>query len=481
MEIIDGLLRTFVVRKNYQLGLRKVIRTIKSSIQVKDRDFTEGSINTAIIMLAIPMMLEQIMESIFAVVDIYFVSKISVNAIATVGLTETFMFIIYSLAIGLSAGTTALIARRTGEKNRKGASNVAVQSIILSSTIAIAVGLFGYIYAEEVLRLMGGDEVLIAEGVGYTRILLSFNIIIFLLYLLNAIFRGAGDAAIAMYSLIFANSINIILDPLLIFGYGPFPEMGINGAATATCIGRGFGVLMQLFILIRGSSAIKLIWHDIKLDINVIWELIKLSLGGIGQYIIATFSWIFLVRIVSEFGNTAVAGYTVAFRVIVFTILPSWGLANAVATLVGQNLGAGKPDRAEKSAWTASFYNAVFLVFVSIIFWIFAPEIIAFFTQEVEVIREGVRALRIITLGYIVFSYGMVLGNAFNGAGDTVTPTVTNFIAFWLIEIPLAYALAKTLGFGSQGVYASIAIAEAFLAVMLIFLFRRGKWKLKKI
>lgn len=463
------------------MGIKKVIKAIKSSIQVTDRDFTKGDLRSAIIMLAIPMMLEQIMESIFAVVDIYFVSKLSVNAIATVGLTETFMFIIYSLAIGLSAGTTALIARRTGEKDPEGASNVAVQSIVLSSTIALLVGVFGFIYAEDVLRLMGGDEVLISEGVGYTRILLSFNIIIFLLYLLNAIFRGAGDAAIAMYSLIFANTINIILDPMLIFGIGPFPELGINGAAIATCIGRGFGVLLQLYILIKGSSSIKLIWKDIKFDLLVIWELIKLSLGGIGQYIIATFSWIFLVRIVSEFGNTAVAGYTVAFRVIVFTILPSWGLANAVATLVGQNLGANQPDRAAESAWTASFYNAIFLVVVSIIFWVFAPEIISFFTQDIEVIREGVRALRIITLGYIVFSYGMVLGNAFNGAGDTITPTVTNFIAFWLIEIPLAYTLAKTLGFGSQGVYASIAISEAFLAVMLIYLFRRGKWKLKKI
>jgi len=461
--------------------IKKVVRTIRDSISGKNHDFTKGNLGKAIILLAIPMMLEQVMESIFAVVDIYFVSKISVNAIATVGLTETFMFIIYSLAIGLSAGTTALIARRTGEKDRKGASNVAVQSMVLSSAIALVVGTLGYIYAEDVLRLMGGDEALISEGVGYTRILLSFNIIIFLLYLLNAIFRGAGDAAIAMYSLIFANSINIILDPLLIFGIGPFPELGINGAAIATCIGRGFGVLLQLFILIKGSSKIKLIWEDMKVDLAVIWELIKLSLGGIGQYIIATFSWIFLVRIVSDFGNTAVAGYTVAFRVIIFTILPSWGLANAVATLVGQNLGAGEPERAEKSAWLASKYNAFFLVFVSIIFWIFAPEIISFFTPEADVIAEGVKALRIITLGYIVFSYGMVLGNAFNGAGDTVTPTIVNFIAFWLIEIPLAYCLAKWLGFGSQGVYASIAISETFLAAMLIYLFRKGKWKLKKL
>ena len=432
-------------------------------------------------MLAVPMMLEQVMESVFAVVDIYFVSQISVNAIATVGLTETFMFIIYSLAIGLSAGATALVARRTGEKNKEGASNVAFQAIILGSFIAIIAGIFGYIYAEDVLRLMGGDEALIREGVGYTRILLSFNIIIFLLYLLNAIFRGAGDASIAMYSLIFANTINIILDPILIFGIGPFPEMGINGAATATCIGRGFGVALQLFILLRGSSEIKLIWRKLKVDIKVIIELIKLSLGGIGQYIISTFSWIFLVRIVSQFGNTAVAGYTVAFRVIVFAILPSWGLANAVATLVGQNLGANEPERAEASVWIAAKYNAIFLVMVSVVFWVFAPYIIAFFTQEAGVISEGVKALRIICLGYIVFSYGMVMGQAFNGAGDTFTPTWTNFIAFWVVEIPLAYTLAVYLGFGSSGVYASIAISEAVLAVLLIYLFRRGKWKLKKI
>lgn len=463
------------------MKLTTIFSTLRKSLSAKNHDFTKGKISTAIVLLAIPMMLEQIMESIFAVVDIYFVSKVSVNAIATVGLTETFMFIIYSLAIGLSAGTTALVARRTGEKDPEGASNVAFQSILLSSFVAILVGTLGYIYAEDVLRLMGGDEVLIKEGVSYTRILLTFNIVIFLLYLLNAIFRGAGDAAIAMWSLIFANTINIILDPLLIFGFGPFPELGIKGAAVATCIGRGFGVMLQLYILIRGSSAIKVIWSKLRIDINTIVELIKLSIGGIGQYIIATFSWIFLVRIVSQFGNSAVAGYTVAFRVIVFTILPSWGLANAVATLVGQNLGAKQPERAAKSAWIASKYNAIFLVCVSIIFWIFAPSIISFFTQEEAVIEEGIKALRIICLGYIVFSYGMVLGQAFNGAGDTFTPTLTNFIAFWLIEIPLAYTLAVTMGFGSTGVYASIAIAEAFLALMLIYLFRRGRWKEKII
>ncbi len=427
------------------------------------------------------MMLEQVMESIFAVVDIYFVSKISVNAIATVGLTETFMFIVYSLAIGLSAGTTALVARRVGEKDRIGASNVAVQSIILSSFIALIVGFIGFVYAEDILRLMGGDESLISEGVGYTRILLGFNIVIFLIYLLNAIFRGAGDAVIAMYSLIFANSINIILDPILIFGLGPFPELGIKGAAIATCIGRGSGVVMQLYILLRGSSIIKIFWNKVKIDIRVIFELIKLSIGGIGQFIIATFSWIFLVKIIAQFGNTAVAGYTVAFRVIVFTILPSWGLANAVATLVGQNLGAKQPERAEESAWTAAYFNTIFLFTVSILFWIFAPRIISFFTSEPEVISEGVKALRIITLGYIVFSYGMVLGQAFNGAGDTFTPTLTNFIAFWMIEIPLAYALSIYFGFGSIGVYASIAISEAFLALLLIYLFKKGRWKLKKI
>lgn len=427
------------------------------------------------------MMLEQVMESIFAIVDIYFVSKISVNAIATVGLTETFMFIIYSLAIGLSAGATAMVARRIGEKNEKEARNVAFQAILLSTFIAIFVGVLGYIYAEDILRLMGGEEDLIREGVSYTRILLSFNIIIFLLYLLNAIFRGAGDAAIAMWSLIFANTINIILDPMLIFGWGPFPELGIKGAAIATCIGRGCGVLLQLYILFRGSSAIRLGWESMKVDIKVIKELVKLSLGGIGQYIISTFSWIFLVRIVSRFGSNAVAGYTVSFRVIIFTILPSWGLSNAVATLVGQNLGAGKPDRAEKAAWIACKYNAIFLVSVGALFWMFSPQIISFFTQEPEVIAEGVKSLRIICLGYIVFSYGMVLGQAFNGAGDTATPTMTNFIAFWLIEIPLAYLLSIYLGYGSSGVYASIAIAEAFLALMLIYLFRRGKWKLKKV
>ncbi len=463
------------------MNIQKILETLRDSVSGKNHDFTKGSLGKAIILLAIPMMLEQIMESIFAVVDIYFVSKISVNAIATVGLTETFMFIIYSLAIGLSAGTTALVARRVGEKNPEGASNVAFQAILLSTSIALIVGILGFVFAEDVLRLMGGEEDLIAEGVGYTRILLTFNFIIFLLYLLNAIFRGAGDAAIAMWSLIFANSINIILDPMLIFGIGPFPEMGIKGAATATCIGRGFGVLLQLLILIRGRSVIKFVWSKLKIDVNVISELVKLSLGGIGQYIISTFSWIFLVRIVSQFGNTAVAGYTVAFRVIVFTILPSWGLANAVATMVGQNLGAKLPDRAERAAWIASAYNAIFLVSVSIVFWIFAPSIIGFFSQELAVVQEGVRALRIICLGYIVFSYGMVLGQAFNGAGDTFTPTLTNFIAFWLLEIPLAYLLAVHLDFGSKGVYASIAISEVILAFMLIYLFRRGKWKLKEI
>lgn len=459
----------------------KILKLIIEAFKIEDKDFTSGNLNHAIILLAIPMMLEQVMESIFAVVDIYFVSKVSVNAIATVGLTETFMFIVYSLAIGLSTGTTALVARRVGEKNSLGASNVAMQAILLSGTIALIVGVLGFIFAEDILRLMGGEEDLIKEGVSYTRILLGFNIIIFMLYLLNAIFRGAGDASIAMYSLIFANTINIILDPLLIFGFGPIPAMGITGAAIATCIGRGFGVLLQLIILFRGRSIIKIVFSKIKLDLKVIGELIKLSIGGIGQYIIATFSWIFLVRIVSKFGSAAVAGYTISFRVIIFTLLPSWGLANAVATLVGQNLGAGQPDRAETAAWKASYYNAYFLIAAGIVFWIFAPQIIGIFSNEGPVVLEGVKALRIICLGYIIFSFGMVLGQAFNGAGDTFTPTVTNFIAFWIIEIPLAYSLAILLDLGSQGVYFSIAISETALALMLIYLFRKGKWKLKKI
>ncbi len=462
---------------NFISFLKRFIHLFVIAIKGSEKEFTSGSINKAIFLLSIPMIGEMIMESLFAVADVFFVSKISVNAVATVGLTESILMIIYSVAIGLSMATTAIVSRRVGEKKYKRASDAAFQSIFLAVIVGAALGLAGFLFAEDILMLMGGESDLIREGVGFTKIMFAGNLSIFLLFLNNAIFRGAGDASIAMRSLWIANGLNLILDPLLIFGLGPVPAMGIEGAAIATTIGRSIGVLYQTVGLLNNRGIIRIGWNNVIIRFKTVIELIKISMGGMGQFLIETASWIFLVKVMALFGSEALAGYTIAFRVIVFTILPSWGMSNAAATLVGQNLGAGFPDRAEKSVWNTAFYNMVFLGLVSIVFFIAAEPIIGLFMQSDVVQGIGVSALRIICFGYVFFAYGMVISQAFNGAGDTKTPLIVNFFVFWVIQIPLAYWLSVTLDWQAEGVFFTIAFCHSLQAIISILLFRRGKWK----
>ncbi len=457
--------------------MRKIWNLVLESLRGEERSYTSGSLRRAIVLLSIPMILEMVMESLFAVVDVFFVSKVGIEAVATVGLTESVITLVYSLAIGLSMAATAMVARRVGEKRPGAAARAGAQAMLLAMVLSVAISILGIVFAADILRLMGGTESLIASGVGYTRIMMGSNMVIMLLFLLNGIFRGAGDASLAMRSLWLANGINILLDPIFIFGWGPFPEMGVMGAAVATTIGRGLGVAYQLHHLFGGKGVVHIRAADFLPDLPVLRKLGNIGATGAGQFLIASASWIFLMRIIAHFGSESVAGYTIAIRIIVFTILPSWGLSNAAATLVGQNLGAGKPERAEASVWVTAFYNMLFLLGVSIIFILLAPQLIRLFNGEPAVVQAGVTSLRIICLGYVFFAYGMVLGQAFNGAGDTRTPTLLNFICFWLIEIPLAYVLAIPLGWGLPGVCWAIAGAETLLALLLVVLFRRGRWK----
>ena len=443
----------------------------------EQQDYTSGSIRKAIFLLSIPMIAEMIMESLFAIIDIYFVSKVSVNAMATIGLTESVITLLYAVAIGLSMAATALVARRVGEKKPEKASIAGTQAIILGTLVALIAGAIGFIFPREILGLMGAEEDLINEGFGYTQILIGGNITIMLLFLINAIFRGAGDATIAMRSLWLANILNIILDPIFIFGLGPIPAFGVEGAAIATTIGRGTAVIYQFYILQSGKSLIKINLSAMRLKLNVMLNLIKVSLGGIGQFLIGTSSWVFLMRIVSEFGNDVLAGYTLAIRIIMFTILPAWGMSNAAATLVGQNLGAQKPDRAEKSVWKTAKYNVIFMLLVSVIYIAFADYLVAIFTDDPNVIHYAALSLRLVSSGYIFYGYGMVMTQAFNGAGDTKTPTFINLVSFWIFQLPLAYFMAIHFEFGPSAVFISVAAAESLLAVMAIVIFRKGKWK----
>ncbi len=464
-----------------KLSLVKILKYFKIAVTGKEQDFTSGSIRRAVFMLAIPMILEMLMESIFAVVDIFYVSKVSVNAVATIGLTESVVTLIYAVAIGLSMAATAVVARRIGEKDLKGASQASVQVIFLGVAVAAIISVIGILYPKEILGLMGAEQQLIEDGFGYTQILLGGNVTIMLLFLINAIFRGAGNASIAMWTLIVSNGLNIILDPIFIFGFGPVPAYGVEGAAIATTIGRGTAVLFQLGILFFGYSQIKIALNDLVLQTKIMFNLIKVSLGGIGQFLIGTSSWVFLMRIMSEFGSEVLAGYTIAIRVMMFTFMPAWGMSNAAATLVGQNLGAQKPDRAEDSVWKTGKYNAIFMVLVSIIYLVFAKQIILLFNTDVEVVKYGSLCLQVIAAGYIFYGYGMVVIQAFNGAGDTKTPTWINFICFWMFQLPLAYITAVTLDFGPLGVFISITLAEVLIAVIGIWWFRKGKWKSVKV
>ncbi len=464
-----------------KISLKQFIQYFKIAVTGKEQNFTSGSIRRAVFMLSIPMILEMLMESIFALVDILYVSQVSVNAVATIGLTESVITLVYAVAIGLSMAATAIVARRVGEKDLKGASNAAVQVIFLGVFVAIAISVIGILYPKEILELMGAEPDLIAEGYGYTKILLGGNITIMLLFLINAIFRGAGDASVAMWALILSNGLNIILDPMFIFGFGPIPAFGVEGAAIATTIGRGTAVIFQLAVLFFGYSKIKVGIKDLVIRVEVMFNLVKVSLGGIGQFLIGTSSWVFLMRIMSEFGSEVLAGYTIAIRVMLFTLMPAWGMSNAAATLVGQNLGAKEPERAELSVWKTGKYSAIFMGFVSIIYLVFAPQIIVLFNKTPDVVKYGSLCLRVIAAGYIFYGYAMVVVNAFNGAGDTKTPTYINFVCFWLLQLPFAYVMAITLDFGPVGVFWAITLAEILIAIISIIWFKKGHWKTVKV
>src|SRR5882724_2128734 len=459
----------------------KLWSSIRESIRGSHQDFTTGNLNRAILLLAIPMVLEMVLESLFAVVDVFWVGRLGADAVATVGLTESLLSLVFAVGLGLSLSTTAMVARRIGEKDPEGAAVAGTQAIFLGFGVSAIIGIPCWIYGGELLRLMGASSAIVATGSGYARIALGGSGVVLLLFLNNAIFRGAGDAAVAMRLLWVSNIINLILDPCFIFGIGPFPKLGVTGAALATLTGRSIGVLYQFYRLMRGSERIRILRSQIHLNLSVLFRLVRVSLTGILQFAIAHTSWIGLVRIVSVFGSAALAGYTIAIRILIFVILPSWGLSNAAATLVGQNLGAKQPERAEKSVWRTGLYNMIFLGVVGLFFILFAERVIRLFTQDPAVIPLAVSALRIFSYGNIGYAYAMVMLQAFNGAGDTITPTIVNFFAFWMLEIPLAYFLALHTRMQAHGVYWSVVVAEASMAAISIILFKRGYWKRQKI
>ena len=455
---------------------------IRESLRGTHRDYTQGPIGRSIIVLAIPMVLEMLMESVFAVADIYWVAHLkNADAVATVGLTESMLTMIYAVAIGLGIGATATIARRVGERNPEGAARAAVQVIWLGLIVSAVIGTVGVILAPKLLALMGGSRWVIEQGVGFTRVMFAGNASIVLLFLINAIFRGAGDAAIAMRVLWLANIINIILGPCFIFGWGPFPELGVMGAAVATTIGRSTGVLYALSRLVRSGGRFDIKREHVKLDPAIMVRLIRLSATATFQVFIGMASWIGLVFTIAKFGSNALAGYTIGIRVIIFALLPSWGMANAAATMVGQALGAKKPERAEQAVWRAGFYNMICLGIVGLLFVLFARQIIGLFTDDPNVVPYGVDCLRIVAYGFLFYAYGMVITQSFNGAGDTWTPTIINLFVFWLWELPLAYVLAIVLGLGPRGVFLAIMIAFSTLALVSAVLFRRAKWKARVV
>ncbi len=466
---------------NNQLTLKNIFKHFKDAVTGKEQDFTTGSIRKAVFMLSIPMILEMLMESIFALVDIIYVSQVSVNAMATVGLTESVLTLVYAIAIGLCMGATAIVSRRTGETDQEGAKQAAVQVIFLGISISIIISVIGILFPKEILGFMGGEADLIEEGYGYTQVLLGGNITVMLLFLINAIFRGAGNASIAMWTLILSNSLNIILDPIFIFGFGPIPAYGVEGAAIATTTGRGVAVIAQLVILFRGNSYIKIAIKDLVIRTKVMMNLINVSLGGIFQFFIGTSSWVILMMIMATFGSDVLAGYTIAIRIMMFTLMPAWGMSNAAATLVGQNLGAQKPERAEQSVWKTGKYAAIFMGTVSIIYLIFARTFLSWFTDNPIVIENGAVCLQIIAAGYLAYAYGMVVIQSFNGSGDTYTPTLINFICFWLFQLPFAYLMAVVLEYGPIGVFWAITLAEILIAIIGIWFFRKGKWKTMKV
>lgn len=458
-------------------NISKLFKLLRESVSGKEQDYTAMRLNKAIVLLSVPMILEMIMESLFAVIDMYFVNKINVEAVATVGMTESVLALVYSVAIGISMAATAMVSRRIGEKDKPAAARSAAQTVILGTIMSILIGIAGFVYAEPILRLLGASDAVVAEGLSYTQWMFGGNIVILFLFLINGIFRGAGDAFLAMYALIISNVLNIILDPLLIFGLGPIPAMGIEGAAIATNIGRGVGVLFQLYFLVAGPGSLKIGWKQWKPQWDLIKTVLRLSLGGAGQFVIASASWIFLFRIMAAFGDEAIAGYTLGIRIIVFFLLPAWGMANAAATLVGQNLGANQPLMAAKAAWRTAYYNMGFLGLVTILCVFAGEEIINIFAESAAVAAYASDCIFWLSFGYIFYAIGMVLGQAFNGAGDTRTPTILNFFGFWVLQIPLAYLLANTLGYGPRGVFFAIAGSEIVLSLIIAWYFKKGHWQ----
>jgi putative MATE family efflux protein len=458
--------------------------TIKEALRGSHHDFTQGSIRRAIFLLAVPMVLELALESLFAVVNIFYISHMSANiteALAIVGLTESLLTLVFTIGMGVAMAVTATVARRVGEKNLPGAGFAGAQGIWLGIFCSLPITLVGLFFMPMVFRLMGAHSEVISIGLGYGQVIFAGNVTVMLLFINNAIFRGAGDASIAMRSLWTANIVNFILDPCFIFGLGPFPEWGVTGSAVATTIGRGVGIAYQFWLLFGGKGRIKIDWHQCAPDFVMMWKLLRLSFGVMLQNFLATSSWIAMMRIVSQFGSGAIAGYTIAIRIIIFAILPAWGMSNAAATLVGQNLGAQKPERAEKSVWQTGFANMVFMILVTVGFVFFAAELIGIFTREPDVVPFGVAALRYISYGYVFYAWGMVITASFNGAGDTYTPTLINAVCFWLLQIPMAYWLANKTSLGVNGVFLSVTISESILAVIAMALFRRGKWKEVKV
>lgn len=469
--------------KNFSPKIKaaEIFNDIKDALRGDEKDFTKGSINKAIFVLAIPMVLEMVMESVFAVADIFFVGKLGANAIATVGITESLITIVYALGIGLSTGVSAMVSRRIGEKKYKEAARSAYQSIATGLIISIVIAVPGVIFAKDILELMGAEPVIVDEMSGYTAIMLGGNASIILLFIINGVFRSAGNPVLSMYVLWFANGINIILDPLLIFGIGPFPELGVKGAAIATTIGRSMAVLLQVYLLIKGKGRIKFKGMSLLPDKRLIKRLLNLSWGSISQYIVATSSWIILVRIIAIYGSEVLAGYTIAIRIVVFALLPSFGISNAAATLVGQNLGAKQHDRAEKSAWIVGKTTMVTMGILGLIMVLFPATFLGIFSTNPVIVDYGVQGLRIISLGFIGYGLGMTMVSALNGAGDTKTPFRINVISFWLFEIPMAWLLSSWVGLEQFGVYIAIITAESVMTLFAYLAFKKGKWKLKEV
>ena len=461
-------------RQSMWAGLRDAIRGTNA-------DYTKIPLRRAVFLLAVPMVLELVLESTFAVVDIFFVARLGPSAVATVGLTESYLFLLYSVAMGLAMAVTAVVARRVGEGRHEEAAVTAVQAIVVAVLASLLPAFIGIVYAQDLLRLMGADAWSIEHGYRYTQWMLGGNAVIMLLFVINAIFRGAGDAAIAMRVLWLANGLNIVLCPLLIFGYGPFPALGIEGAAIATCIGRGTGVLYQLWTLFRGGRHIRVLGSQLAVRGAVLWNIVRTSLGGVGQMIVAMTSWIFLMRILASIGSEAVAGATIAIRVMMFTMMPAWGMSNAAATLVGQNLGAQQPERAEAAVWRIGWYNMAYLLAISVLFFLFPNAIVGFFTDDAVVVAVGAEWLRILSYALFVYGWWMVSVQAFNGAGDTATPTKINLVFFWLIQIPLAWLLALHLDWKELGVFWAVFVSETSVGLFTLWLFSRGRWKTAQV